>query len=379
MGPEEVGFELDKLDYQVTEQGKKDDQARAALLEQAQALRFRLVRVLEEVAAQETERVSRVPKVQEALVRKVEWRVQGYSSKLKAMERNTSVWSSKFSVLGLDGFQLEFFPRGRDSTTQEGFCSLFLWCPAGVKVKYQLRVGEHMAAPDEDEYTASNRMGHGHSNFCHLESQVRPETDDVIVGLKVLDLRFRDSQQGGLTSIVSAPEALTKTEAALLHNREVDRIQWRIRNIRKRVKEVPKGLALCSPRVAAAGVRGILMEFYPNGIQTSTKEGFCGFYLRCPPGTSLVVTLFVGKAQKGPIKTEFEGNAAKGLPEFCNLAEQLVEGEEDLVVGIALKNPSLEAEDGEMQLLLVDGGDVTRLRPTPEATSSSQTPQQQLQ
>merc|ERR1711976_279950 len=100
------------------------------------------------------------------------------------------------------------------------------------------------------------------------------------------------------------------------------------------------------------GVGEMLMEFYPNGIKGSTKEGFCGFYLRCPAGTSLIITLVVGNSQKGPIKTDFDGNSAKGLPEFCKLKDQLAENAEDLVVGIKLRNTAIEKGDATTTLRL---------------------------
>ena len=32
----------------------------------------------------------------------------------------------------------------------EGFCSVFLWCPGGTRVKYRLFVGSSVRAPDEE-------------------------------------------------------------------------------------------------------------------------------------------------------------------------------------------------------------------------------------
>ena len=42
-----------------------------------------------------------------------------------------------------------------------------------------------------------------------------------------------------------------------------------------------------SPLFTAAGVRDILFEFYPNGSAVTQQEGMCGFYIRCPDGTSV--------------------------------------------------------------------------------------------
>ena len=41
-------------------------------------------------------------------------------------------------------------------------------------------------------------------------------------------------------------------------------------------------------------------------MEVTQGEGLCGFYIRCPDGTSITVTLFVGKLRKGPISARFE-------------------------------------------------------------------------
>ena len=80
----------------------------------------------------------------------------------------------------------------------------------------------------------------------------------------------------------------------------------------KKLQNLPRGSSIYSPLFSACGVREILLEFYPNGSQNTTKDGFCAFYLRCPEGTSIVVTLFVGNFKKGPIVAHFDGSAGKG-------------------------------------------------------------------
>merc|ERR1719150_3473033 len=146
-----------------------------------------------------------------------------------------------------------------------------------------------------------------------------------------------------MDSMQASLEAETRAKAEAL----------RIKNILQRAKEVPRGLAICSPLFSLAGIREMLLEFYPNGIDAPSspgKEDYCGFYVRCPPGNSLTLTLFVGKAKKGPIKTDFDGNAAKGLPEFCRFEEQLYD-EDSLVVGIVVRNPKL-LQDSDQPMTL---------------------------
>jgi len=88
----------------------------------------------------------------------------------------------------------------------------------------------------------------------------------------------------------------------------------------------------------------MVLEFYPQGLQATAEDGFCGLYLRCPSGTSLIVTLLVGGAEKGPLKAEFEGHAAKGVPTFCKLSDAAVDG--DVILGLKVKNVQAEEREG---------------------------------
>lgn len=272
--------------------------------------------------------------------RRAEWRLSNIAA-LRDTPRNESMWSPEFCIFGIQGLQLEFFPKGRESTLP-GFCSLFLWCHPDVTVKYQLRVGSHYTSPDEDRFAF--HRGHGHSNMCFLEDEIDPETDSLVVGVEVLDVRRVDESQAGLKLFTDSPEALVSTQAAAMHSLPTLAVEWRIRDCRRRASEVPRGFAICSRPFSIAGIASVLLELYPNGVESTSKEGYCGFYFRCPPGTSVVVSLFVGSFQKGPSRTEFDANAAKGFPEFCPLADQLTE-DGDLVVGLKIKKP----DSAEMQ------------------------------
>lgn len=282
-----------------------------------------------------------------AFVRRVEWNLQKCSETIRKMSNNQCIWSSSFSAMGVPDMQLEFFPQGRE-TSQKGFCALFLWCPGHLKLKYRLEVGSH-ASIDEDVFTS--RIGHGHSNFCFLEAQI-DDKDCLVIGLEILEVTWTQDLGQGLRLVNRGPVDAVKREAVVLHHRDRESVEWKISNIRRRIQELPMGACMCSPLFSAAGVRDMHLEFYPNGLEGS-KEGYCGFYVRCPTGEyTLNITLFVGTARRGPSKTEFNGNAAKGLPEFCRLDEQLVDGEEDLIAGIVLQNPLQEQEEDERTLYL---------------------------
>lgn len=275
-------------------------------------------------------------------VRRAEWAIADFSAEERKAPRGKSIWSPEFSAAGLEGLRLEFFPHGRETTTFEGFCSLFLWCPSGTHVKYQLWVGGFLRAPDEDGYVG--HIGHGHSNFCPLEPEVDRAKDSVTVGVDFLQAtRSEDAQDaapGGVRLVTVPLERMIAREVEIVQNRGINRVVWRIHKISERMLQYPRGSSVCSRLFSAAGIRDILLEFYPNGSENTTKDGFCALYVRCPAGVSIVVTLFVGSARKGPIKTVFESLQGKGLPDFCPAEEHINKQDDVLEVGIELENQS---------------------------------------
>lgn len=268
------------------------------------------------------------------------WKVARISEKLKELPKGHSIWSPEFSAGGLRGMQIEFFPNGRESATMAGYCSVFFWCPEGTFIKYQVSVGKTTRAPDEDVF--ETRMGHGHSNFCLLQPEIVDSDDSVSLRIEILDVKKDISFGAGLRVLRPSIVNQMARFSSVLENKSVNRIEWRIEQISKKIAHFPKGAALYSPVFSAAGIRDVLVEFYPNGNVTTSRDGFCALYLRCPEGTLVVVTLCVGEVKRGPISAKFEGNAGKGLPEFCNLATQIESGSDSVLIALDFKNPQLE-------------------------------------
>ena len=277
----------------------------------------------------------------DVLCTRVEWKVSNIASKIKDCPKGQSLWSPEFSAAGLRNLQLEFFPCGRESATLDGFCSVFFWCPEGTHIKYELFVGGHRRAPDEDVY--DTRMGHGHSNFCLLAAELDPKDDSVTLGVEILDVRKEISFGSGLKVVRPSLSSLIGRYTAVVEHRHIGRVEWRIPNMARRIQTLPRGASMYSPVFSAAGIRDMLIEFYPNGNANTTKDGFCSLYLRCPEGTQIFVTLIVGELKKGPISARFDGNAGKGLPEFCHLPTQVVD--DAVTIAIEIKNPALTAGD----------------------------------
>lgn len=276
----------------------------------------------------------------DVFTRHVDWTINNFSSQASQRGKSFSMWSPKFNAAGLQGVQLEFFPNGREHTTFDGFCSLFLWVPQGTKLKYQLRVGSFFRAPDEDEY--KDKIGHGHSNFCPLEPEVDTEKDSITLGVNFIEVSNimgnETALENGKLKLLSTPlESIVSREAEVLQNQSVQKVSWRITKVKERLAQLPRGASMWTRLFTAAGIREMLLEFYPNGSTNTTKEGFCAFYIRCPEGVSMIVTLFVGGVRKGPIKTTFDSLTGKGLPDFCFLEDQI--GDDDtLEVGLELQN-----------------------------------------
>lgn len=277
------------------------------------------------------------------LVRKVEWCIKDFSN-VRDTPKNEAIRSDPFFVMGVS-MHFEFFPQGRSSTWADGYCALFLWAPAGVQLSYQLSVGNQRHAPDKDVF--HSHMGHGHSNFCYVASQWDKEKDSLTIGLDIMHISVVHEVAPGLRLINEGPEGILKDRLAVVVNNGVQRVEWKVSNALRRIEEVPRGCAMTSPLFSVAGLRDSLIELYPNGVQNSNscvgKEDYCGLYLRCSSGNSVVLTLFVGEHEKGPIKTDFDGTSSKGLPEFCRLKDQLRDGETDVIVGVDIAKAESDA------------------------------------
>ncbi|KAF4727778.1 hypothetical protein FOZ62_005190 [Perkinsus olseni] len=300
------------------------------------------------------------------LTRRVEWTITGIREQLKVCPKNVSIWSPEFSACGIRNMQLEFFPQGRETATLDGFFSVFFWCPEGTNIKYQLFVGNHYRAPDEDTY--DSRMGHGHSNFCLLDAEIDHAADrlksiarvpsivpdfSVTVGVDIVDVsRVYEMGRGEIKASHLHFGAGLRREVLVVENRDVSLVEWKISKISRRLAAAPRGASLYSPIFTAAGIHDMLLEFYPNGNANTKKDGYCSLYLRCPEGTQIVVTLIVGSYRKGPIMAKFDGSAGKGLPEFCELAEQINKDEDSIVVGLELKNAAPGTDGGSKKTVL---------------------------
>lgn len=332
---------IEALERELVAQADKHNQEMQELQGELQELTKFSKKIEEDILGDQLSVISGPPN-NDVFTRRIEWTIDNFADKDQKTAKWTSIWSPKFNAAGMESLQFEFFPKGREKTSYPGFCSLFLWCPSGTKIRYQLWVGSFLRAPDEDEYTG--RIGHGHSNFCPLEPEVNRDADTLTVGVNFLEIMHTQTLAGGCMQLTSVPiERMISNQADVWQNRSVDRVVWKITNVMgKRTQELPKGQSLWSRLFTAAGIPDMLLEFYPNGTEQTQREGFCGFYIRCPRGVTIVVKLFVGKVEKGPIKTTFDNLTGKGLPDFCLLRDEVAE-DDSVEVGIQISNQPVKS------------------------------------
>mmetsp|Transcript_41401 Transcript_41401/g.72713 ORF Transcript_41401/g.72713 Transcript_41401/m.72713 type:complete len:783 (-) Transcript_41401:104-2452(-) len=133
--------------------------------------------------------------MQSRMVRKIEWRVENASLLRRCFPQGEAICSMAFSAAGVDGMQLIFYPSGYNSAT-EGFCSLFLFAPAGATLSCWLSAGTQRR---DASHTFEEPGAFGRTNFCRYESCI-DEAEDVIM----IALDIQDAQQD-MRATVSHP------------------------------------------------------------------------------------------------------------------------------------------------------------------------------
>lgn len=130
--------------------------------------------------------------LQSRMVRKIEWRVENASLLRRCFPANECICSASFSAAGIEGMQFIFYPSGYKGAT-EGYCSLFLFGPAGATLKCQLAAGKQQR---DASHTFDEPGAFGRTNFCRFESCV-DEVDDSIMML----LDIEDAQQDSVALV----------------------------------------------------------------------------------------------------------------------------------------------------------------------------------
>jgi len=115
------------------------------------------------------------------MVRRIEWRLEQASLLRRCFPTKEPMCSAPFNAAGIENLQLMFYPSGYTGCT-EGFCSLYLYAPAGVTLKCTLWAGTQRR--DASHYF-EEPGAFGRTNFCRFEAAVDAEEDTLTVALDV--------------------------------------------------------------------------------------------------------------------------------------------------------------------------------------------------
>mmetsp|Transcript_25981 Transcript_25981/g.56412 ORF Transcript_25981/g.56412 Transcript_25981/m.56412 type:complete len:765 (-) Transcript_25981:7-2301(-) len=115
------------------------------------------------------------------MVRRVEWRLEQASMLRKCFPPGEPMCSVAFAAAGVENMQIVFYPCGYQSAT-DGFCSIFLYAPAGCTMKFTLFGGAHRR--DATHFFEATGA-FGRTNFARFESLVDEETDTILLALEI--------------------------------------------------------------------------------------------------------------------------------------------------------------------------------------------------
>eukprot|EP00927_Polykrikos_kofoidii_P034040 TRINITY_DN28873_c0_g1_i2.p1 TRINITY_DN28873_c0_g1~~TRINITY_DN28873_c0_g1_i2.p1 ORF type:complete len:749 (+),score=163.48 TRINITY_DN28873_c0_g1_i2:75-2321(+) len=103
------------------------------------------------------------------------------NNRLYEQVKGQAICSTQFNAAGIEGLQLLFYPSGYSNVT-EGFCSLYVYGPAGCTVRCQLCLG----AQKREAYHSFEEPGaFGRTNFCRFESIIDESDDTVLVAIEI--------------------------------------------------------------------------------------------------------------------------------------------------------------------------------------------------
>jgi len=119
---------------------------------------------------------SQVEIMRSRMVRRVEWRLEYGNMLRRCFPNGDCMCSATFAAAGVEGMQLIFYPSGYGDVT-DGYCSLFLYAPAGSTLKCTLWAGDQKR---DATHTFQEPGAFGRTNFCRFE-QILDEVDNTII------------------------------------------------------------------------------------------------------------------------------------------------------------------------------------------------------
>lgn len=139
-----------------------------------------------------------VDSMKSRMVGRIEWRLERASTLRGCFPMGQPVCSMMFTAAGIEGLQLIFYPSGYNGAS-EGFCSLFLFCPAGVSITCVLWAGKQRR---DITHTFEKPGAFGRTNLCRYEACLDEETDTVLLALDI-----QEAQQD-LHAVLTHPQVV---------------------------------------------------------------------------------------------------------------------------------------------------------------------------
>jgi hypothetical protein len=121
--------------------------------------------------------------IQSKSIRRVDWVLANATTLLREHSAGDVIRSSEFSLAGVRGLRLHFYPRGRGTGQGEpaGRCAVFVTAPEGSSMKFQLAVGKKIHT---FEQTFADTDLVGMRGFCDPNEEIN-ELDELCVALTV--------------------------------------------------------------------------------------------------------------------------------------------------------------------------------------------------
>lgn len=138
------------------------------------------------------------------MVRKIEWRVEQASVLRRYFPEGECLCSTVFEAAGLHGLQLVFYPSGC-AGVRDGYCSFFLYVPAGAALRCWLSIGKQRR---EGKLSFEKPGCFGRTNFCRYEFCADRLDDSIMLALEI------DEAKQDVTESMSHPSAATAANGA---------------------------------------------------------------------------------------------------------------------------------------------------------------------
>lgn len=139
-------------------------------------------------------------------MRQVEWLIEQASELPASYPHGQPLCSKPFDAAGLEGLQFHFYPTGYTGAA-DGYCSCFLYAPAGTTLKCWLQVGNQRR---EVSHEFEDAGCFGRTNFCIFERCIRKDTNSLLITLDIddaqQDLVAWESWKAEHAGVVAAPD-----------------------------------------------------------------------------------------------------------------------------------------------------------------------------